>query len=116
MNSTSMEGEALNHVHYHYHYTSDGQPIGNTIAGYAQQTYQNPAKLAPSAASMNAMNNNSNSSSGGMYTYANNNINPNSRVGPGSGGGVPTTWNPFLNNGAGMLTYGGASGVQGFND
>ena len=41
--------------------------------------------------------------------------NPNSRVG---GKGVATTWNPYLNNGAGMLTYGGSggAGIQGFND
>jgi hypothetical protein len=51
-----------------------------------------------------------NVNAGNMYVN-----NPNMRVG---GGGVPTTWNPFLNNGSGMLTYGGGGGggVQGFND
>ena len=90
-------------------------------------TYVNPDKLDQSAQA----NNNSfghenseynyalNNDEGGMYQYQTNNWNPNSRVGPGGNGGgtgVNATWNPYLNNGAGMLTYGGAGGVEGFND
>ena len=127
VNSNALQSDALQSVHYHYHYTSAGQPIGNAPAGYVPATYVNPDKLDQSAQA----NNNSfghenseynyalNNDEGGMYQYQTNNWNPNSRVGPGGNGGgtgVNATWNPYLNNGAGMLTYGGAGGVEGFND
>ena len=114
VDSNAMQGAALNQVHYHYHYDSSGQPIGNAPAGYAQEKYENPDKLSQNVNSTNNQN-----GAGGMYAYQDNNFNPNSRVGPGGNGGgagVPATWNPYLNNGSGMLTYGGGGSVEGFND
>ena len=115
VDSNAMQGAALNQVHYHYHYDSSGQPIGNAPAGYAQEKYENPDKL-----SQNVNSTNSQTGAGGMYAYQDNNINPNSRVGPGGNGGgagVNAVWNPYLNNGSGMLTYASAGGgVEGFND
>ena len=127
VNSDAMQSDAANQVHYHYHYDSAGQPIGNAPAGYAQATYVNPDTVHQSAQAMQSSSGGENSEynyalnndEGGMYQYQTNNWNPNSRVGPGGNGGgagVNTTWNPYLNNGAGMLTYGGAGGVEGFND
>ena len=115
VDSNAMQGAALNQVHYHYHYDSSGQPIGNAPAGYAQEKYENPDKLSQNVNSTNSQN-----GAGGMYAYQDNNINPNSRVGPGGNGGgagVNAVWNPYLNNGSGMLTYASAGGgVEGFND
>ncbi len=114
VNSDSLQNDTLNHVHYHYHYDSQSGFSGATAPGYAPTTYTDPSKL-------NEVNNPMmqqaygpgnpapmNVDAGNMYVN-----NPNTKVG---GGGVATTWNPYLNNGMGMLTYGGASGVQGFND
>ena len=127
VNSNALQSDAHQLVHYHYHYNSAGQPIGNAPAGYAPATYVNPDNLDQSARSNNNSSGHENSEynyslkndEGGMYQYQTNNWNPNSRVGPGGNGGgtgVNATWNPYLNNGAGMLTYGGAGGVEGFND
>jgi len=115
VDSNAMQGAALNQVHYHYHYDSSGQPIGNAPAGYAQEKYENPDKLSQNVNSTTSQN-----GAGGMYAYQDNNINPNSRVGPGGNGGgagVNAVWNPYMNNGSGMLTYASAGGgVEGFND
>jgi hypothetical protein len=53
-----------------------------------------------------------------MYTYQNDNYNPNSRVNNGGGAGITATWNPYMADGSGMLTYngGGGGGIEGFND
>ena len=116
VNSDTLQNDTLNHVHYHYHYDSQGGFSGATAPGYAPTTYTDPSKLdevnnpmmqqAYGPGNPPPMN----VDAGNMFVN-----NPNTRVG---GGGVPTTWNPFLNNGSGMLTYGsgGGSGVQGFND
>jgi hypothetical protein len=116
VNSDALQSNNLNQVHYHYHYDNAGGFVGNTAPGYASTTYIDPSTLPQTSTStiqpaygpgnpapMNV-------NAGNMYVN-----NPNTRVG---GGGVPTTWNPFLNNGSGMLTYGGGGGggVQGFND
>ena len=116
VNSAPLQNDSVNHVHYHYHYDNQGGFVGNTAAGYAPTTYGTPATvpaksnlmIQPAYGSANTAP--MNVDAGNMYVN-----NPNTRVG---GGGVPTTWNPFLNNGSGMLTYGGGggSGVQGFND
>ncbi|MSR33546.1 MAG: hypothetical protein EXS12_01870 [Phycisphaerales bacterium] len=126
VNSDAMQSAAVNQVHYHYHYDSAGQPIQNAPAGYAQTTYENPTQLNQSAAAMNMQSTSSGENSmynyaitndyGGMYTYQNNNWNPNSRVGNGGGAGITTTWNPYMGDGSGMLTYGARSGIEGFND
>ncbi len=120
VNSAPLQNDSVNHVHYHYHYDNQGGSVANTAAGYAPTTYATPSTLpATVAAKSNSMMQPAygsanpapmNVDAGNMYVN-----NPNMRVG---GGGVPTTWNPFLNNGSGMLTYGGGggSGVQGFND
>ena len=116
VNSAPLQNDSVNHVHYHYHYDNQDGLVGNTAAGYAPTTYATPstlptksnAMMQPAYGSANPAP--MNVDAGNMYVN-----NPNTRVG---GGGVPTTWNPFLNNGSGMLTYGGGggSGVQGFND
>ena len=128
VNSQAMQSDATSDVHYHYHYNSAGQPIGNAPTGYAQATYVNPNTLnqSPQAANMqssssgeNSMYNYANNNDyGGMYTYQNNNYNPNSRVNNGGGAGTNTTWNPYMADGSGMLTYngGGGGGIEGFND
>ena len=120
VNSAPLQNDSVNHVHYHYHYDNQGGSVGNTAAGYAPTTYATPSTVpvtvpAKSNSMMQPAYGSANPApmnvdAGNMYVN-----NPNSRVG---GGGVPTTWNPFLNNGSGMLTYGGGggSGVQGFND
>lgn len=113
INSNALQDNTLNHVHYHYHYDSQSGFSGGT-PGYAPTTFTDPSKL-------NEVNNPTMRQAYGPGNPAPMNVdagnmfvnNPNTQVG---GGGVPTTWNPFLNNGVGMLTYGGASGVQGFND
>ena len=116
VNSAPLQNDSVNHVHYHYHYDNQGGSVGNTSAGYAPTTYATPSTVPSTSNSMmhpaygSANPAPVNVDAGNMYVN-----NPNTRVG---GGGVPTTWNPFLNNGSGMLTYGGGggSGVQGFND
>lgn len=116
VNSAPLQNDSVNHVHYHYHYDNQGGFVGNTAAGYAPTTYATPSTVpATSNAMMQPAYGSANPApmnvdAGNMFVN-----NPNTRVG---GGGVPTTWNPFLNNGSGMLTYGsgGGSGVQGFND
>lgn len=114
VNSDPLTSGTLNQVHYHYHYDNAGGFGGNTASGYAQTTYVDPSTLPKSSSSMmNRAYGPGNQApmsvnAGNMFVN-----NPNTRVG---GGGVATTWNPYLNNGAGMLTYGGGSGVQGFND
>ena len=116
VSSDPLPNDTLNHVHYHYHYDSNGVAIGNALPGYAPTTYTNPSQLSPVDNSMMQRTYGPgnpapmNVDAGNMFVN-----NPNSKVG---GAGVPTTWNPFLMNGSGMLTYGsgGASGVQGFND
>ena len=116
VNTDALQSNNLNQVHYHYHYDNAGGFVGNTAPGYAPTTYIDPSTLPQTSTSIiqpaygpgNPAPMNVNA--GNMYVN-----NPNMRVG---GGGVPTTWNPFLNNGSGMLTYGGGGGggVQGFND
>lgn len=116
VNSAQLQNDSLNHVHYHYHYDNQGGSVGNTAAGYAPTTYATPSTVAAKSNSMMQPAYRSsnpapmNVDAGNMYVN-----NPNMRVG---GGGVQTTWNPFLTNGSGMLTYGGggSSGVKGFND
>jgi len=116
VNSAALQDSNLNHVHYHYHYDNQGRPSGPTTFGYAPTTFVDPSTLTATESSTThqaygpgnpaPMNVNA----GNMFVN-----NPNSRVG---GSGVATTWNPYLNNGSGMLTYGGGggSGIQGFND
>ena len=127
VNSQAIQSDATKEVHYHYHYDSAGKPIGNAPAGYAQATYVNPntQDQSPQASNMQSSSSGENSEYkyadnndyGGMYTYQNNNYNPNSRVNNGGGAGMTATWNPYLNDGSGMLTYGGGGGgIEGFND
>ena len=128
VNSTALQSDAATEVHYHYHYGSAGQPIGTAPAGYAQATYENPDKLDQSPQAMNnqsasggenSMYNYANNNDyGGMYTYQNDNYNPNSRVNNGGGAGTAATWNPYMADGSGRLTYNGdgGGGIEGFND
>ena len=125
VNSAAMQSDAANQVHYHYHYDSAGQPIGNAPTGYAQATYVNPDTVHQSAQAMQSSSGGENSEynyalnndEGGMYQYQTNNWNPNSRVNNGGGAGMTATWNPYMVNGSGMLTYGGGGGgIEGFND
>ena len=128
VNSQAMQSDATNEVHYHYHYDSAGQPIGNAPAGYAQATYVNPKTLdqSPQGANMQSSSSGENSEynyalnndEGGMYQYQTNNWNPNSRVNNGGGAGTTATWNPYMADGSGRLTYngGGGGGIEGFND
>ena len=128
VNSQAIQSDATSEVHYHYHYDSAGKPIGNAPAGYAQATYVNPNTLdqSPQASNMQSSSSGENSEYnyannndyGGMYTYQNQNYNPNSRVNNGGGAGTATTWNPYMADGSGMLTYngGGGGGIEGFND
>ncbi|MSR33547.1 MAG: hypothetical protein EXS12_01875 [Phycisphaerales bacterium] len=114
VNSGALQNNTLNHVHYHYYYDSGGNPIGTANVGYAQTTYIDPSTVpSTSHSTMDRAYGPGNPApmvnAGNMYVN-----NPNIRAGSS---GVSTTWNPYLNNGMGMLTYGsGGSGVQGFND
>ena len=116
VNTAALQDSNLNHVHYHYHYDSQGKPSGPTTFGYAPTTFIDPSTLPHTSTSINQPTSGPRNT-GSMNVDAGNMFvnNPNSRVG---GSGVATTWNPYLNNGAGMLTYGGSggAGIQGFND
>ncbi len=128
VNSQALQSDAKNEVHYHYHYDSAGQPIGNAPTGYAQATYVNPKTLDQSTQGANMQSSSSgenseynyalNNDEGGMYQYQTNNWNPNSRVNNGGGAGTTATWNPYMADGSGRLTYngGGGGGIEGFND
>lgn len=128
VNSQALQSDATTEVHYHYHYDSAGQPIGNAPTGYAQATYVNPKTLDQSTQGANMQSSSSgenseyksalNNDEGGMYQYQTNNWNPNSIVNNGGGAGTTATWNPYMADGSGRLTYNGdgGGGIEGFND
>ncbi|MCE9619271.1 MAG: hypothetical protein K8R92_05135 [Planctomycetes bacterium] len=114
VNPDALQSEAMNHVHYHYHYENGGGFVGNVQPGYAQAQYVNPDDMNQAVNPMNVRTSTpgggvDGAGGGGMYVN-----NTNARVG-NNGAGVPVTWNPFMGDGSGMLTY-GAGSVEGFND